>query len=580
MIAIKNKKTRTFGWVQDGTNLRSLCDVVGIFYVNSDVYNDLINIKIPSLVSEQDGKEELLKELSKRPLKITYSKLVGNSKKTCNSIIQATIKGQKREYLRSWPADNYLRWAHALGFVKYDYVSDSFEITTSGIELVNSKNGHDINEKEKQCIINALLSYPPAVRVLNLLFEDSEKHLTKFEIGKNLGFVGEDGFTNIPQNVLVKALKNTTNKKDKNKIKTDSEGSCDKYARVIARWLEQVDLVEQKAKTVTIINNSENYSEEIGQSYILTLEGVRALNKIKGKSKHKRAVKNVFYEMLATKSADKEYLRLRRSYILKYISKNKEISTYEEICEFLKTKNIFENVSVVKDDIQGLVNIGLNIALKENGCVWKDLINDFAIPIVNVSAPTSNLKIKKEMQEQILFVPHEYFVLLDLAFSGKESTLFEMKVMELLTEECSFGGLHLGGSRKPDGIAYTKDLSVNYGIIIDTKAYSKGYNLPIAQADEMVRYIKENKARDKAINPNEWWSNFPTNVKDFIFMFISGKFIGKFEEQIKRIELVANTKGCALNIINLLLLADAIKGGKINQAQIKEKIEKNVELKS
>jgi hypothetical protein len=74
--------------------------------------------------------------------------------------------------------------------------------------------------------------------------------------------------------------------------------------------------------------------------------------------------------------------------------------------------------------------------------------------------------------------------------SNTQNRLFEMKTLELLTEVCGYQGLHLGGSRKPDGVIYTDKISDNYGVIIDTKAYSGGYNLPINQADGMQRTFK------------------------------------------------------------------------------------------
>ena len=45
-------------------------------------------------------------------------------------------------------------------------------------------------------------------------------------------------------------------------------------------------------------------------------------------------------------------------------------------------------------------------------------------------------------------------------------------------------------------------------MIIDNKAYGKGYSLPIKQADEMYRYLEENKERNEKINPNRWWKVF------------------------------------------------------------------------
>ena len=104
-----------------------------------------------------------------------------------------------------------------------------------------------------------------------------------------------------------------------------------------------------------------------------------------------------------------------------------------------------------------------------------------------------------------------------------------MKVLELLVNEYGFKGRHLGGSRKPDGIVYSTTLEDNFGIIVDTKAYSEGYSLPISQADEMERYVRENSNRDEEVNPNKWWENFSEEVKKYYFVFISGSFKGKFE---------------------------------------------------
>lgn len=127
--------------------------------------------------------------------------------------------------------------------------------------------------------------------------------------------------------------------------------------------------------------------------------------------------------------------------------------------------------------------------------------------------------------------------------------------MLLLISECGFKGLHLGGSKKPDGIIYTDNLKENYGTIIDTKAYSNGYSLPINQADEMKRYIDENNKRDIKINSNKWWESFPKLLSKFSFMFVSSKFNGQFEEKLNNIANSTGINGIAINIVNLLLKA-------------------------
>lgn len=288
VIPTHNKNFRAFGWVQDPSNLRSLCDVVAVFDSNSQKHKDLIRIIIPKIVEKRDGRDNLIKALQSTPLKIKYAELVGTSftprsMSRCNGIIQATVKGQGRDFIGDWPADNYVRWAHCFGFIKYNYDS-------------------------------------------------------------------------------------------------------------------------------------------------------------------------------------------------------------------------------------------------------------------------------------------------------KQNRLFEMKTLDLLTEECNYQGLHLGGSRKPDGIIYTSENKCKYGIIIDTKAYSKGYNLPISQADEMERYIGENQTRNEKVNSNKWWNNFGADINEFYFMFVSGHFVGNFKAQIERISRNKSINGVALAVTNLILLAEAYKAGRFTHETIKNEMFNNSEF--
>lgn len=584
IIPTENTKFRTFGWVQDPSNFRSLCDVVSIFDKNSDKHNDLLNDIIPNLVEERDGRDELLHALKRNPLKIKYAHLVGTSfiprsASRCNGIVQATVKGQGgRAFIGDWPADNYVRWAHCFGFIKYNYTDDTFEITEEGLELTNARTfGNDLSIKEKELLVNAVLAYPPAIRILNLLAEGEEKHLTKFELGQQLGFVGEDGFTSMPQKIFIRALSDAKSEERK-KMKADWEGSSDKYARMIASWLVQLGLVEKIPKTISGDFGGKEYSETIGQAYIITAAGITALRKAEGKSKHKRIAKNICWEMLATKGKDREYLRTRRAYILKFISESKHDVSVDDILNYLKSVRLNENIETIQDDIKGLQNIGINILNSGSSYDFGDKINDFVIPLPQSLAKSDLVQTKEKIRAKMNNLSHEYLSLIDLAYDSKQNRLFEMKTLELLTEECGFEGLHLGGSRKPDGIIYTLKERCNYGVIIDTKAYSKGYSLSIAQADEMERYIGENQSRDEKINPNKWWENFDKDINDFYFMFISGHFVGNFKSQIERISRNRGVDGTALSVANLLLMAEVYKNGKFSHKQIKNEMFKNEEF--
>ena len=575
MIEIRDmekRSFRTFGWVQDPSDFDSLYKVVSIFNENSEVYKELVTRKIKDLVEERDGRERLLNALNSKPLKLKYGDLVGTSfsprsSARCNGIVQATVKGQQRPFISDWPADNFIRWAQCLGFIKYNYYDDTFEITGTGLTFSNSSDETD----RKKILEEALLSYPPAVRILNLLENGQVK--TKFELGQNLGFIGEGGFTSLPQDVLVMTLATEEDMIEKNKLRTDTEGSSDKYARMIAKWLTKIGFLKQVTKEVSVKIGNDIYSENIGQSYVITANGIKALNKARGKSKYKKIAKNISWEMLATKGNDRDYIRTRRAYIIKTLVENKVGVSLEEIRDTLEMQyRMSELFTVVKDDIQGLINIGLNIKFLNNKYYFDDEINDFVIPrIKNVENEKADITIQKDnLREKLDSVSHEYLSLIDLSYDSKQNRLFEMKVVELLTKECDYKGLHLGGARKPDGIIYTTDLENNYGVIIDTKAYSRGYDLPISQVDEMTRYVEDNNKRDKTRNSNEWWKNFGDDVDEFYFTFISGKFKGNIEEKLNRIALATNRSGAAIAIISLIKLVNELKAERISLSEVRQ----------
>lgn len=583
VIPTHNKNFRAFGWVQDPSNLRSLCDVVAVFDSNSQKHKDLIRIIIPKIVEKLDGRDNLIKALQSTPLKIKYAELVGTSftprsMSRCNGIIQATVKGQGRDFIGDWPADNYVRWAHCFGFIKYNYTDDTFEITDKGLELTNAREtGEELSKNEKELLVNAILAYPPAIRILTLLSETEDTHLTKFEIGQRLGFIGEDGFTSMPQKIFIRSLANAEPKERKS-MKADWEGSSDKYARMIASWLEKLGLVEKMPKMITVSTAGKEYKETIGQAYMITANGITALRKADGKSKHKRIAKNVCWEMFSTKGADREYFRTRRAFILKYLFESKNSVSVLDIMNYLKTVNLNETENTISDDIKGLQNIGINIIEKGNRFILDDMINDFIIPLPQSLAKSDLAETKEEIRENLLNLSHEYLALIDLAYDSKQNRLFEMKTLDLLTEECNYQGLHLGGSRKPDGIIYTSENKCKYGVIIDTKAYSKGYNLPISQADEMERYIGENQTRNEKVNSNKWWNNFGADINEFYFMFVSGHFVGNFKAQIERISKNKSINGVALAVTNLILLAEAYKAGRFTHETIKNEMFNNSEF--
>jgi len=566
---------RTFGWIQDPGKFENLKRVVGVFYYGSSIHTELINTIIPTLVEERDGRERFLEELTTQPLCLKYEDLIGTSftprsSARCNGIIQAVLPGQKRPFQGDWPANNFIRWAHALGFISYDYLTDTFAITATGRAYVESE---DDSSEEETVLTKALLSYPPVMRVLNLLSNGS--HLTKFELGKQLGFVGEDGFTTLPQNILLESLSRLTDIKQKNEMKTNWDGSADKYARMICSWLVSLGLVIREAKEFNV-NGS---IESIGQAYKITNKGLEARRYGLGINIAERITKNVYWELFAPKCTDKVYVRTRRSYILKIIEASQGIIKVERIKELLLRKYGLEvSNETIKDDVTGFVNIGLNIEITDRGYKFKDSITNFVIPELTVQETKVSdvLLYKEQCREHLHNIPHEYLSLIDLAFDSNQNRFFEMQTIDLFVNECNFSGAHLGGGRKPDGILYRE--RDKHGVIIDTKAYSKGYSLPISQADEMTRYIRDNQTRSNSINPTHWWDNFPESIESFNFAFISSVFKGNVGTALQRIALDTGVNGAAINVINMLLIAEKLKAGEVSHMEFYDLLNRNMEL--
>ena len=313
---------------------------------------------------------------------------------------------------------------------------------------------------------------------------------------------------------------------------------------------------------------------------MITPDGLKAYRRLQGVNKVTKVSKNVFWEMLCPKAIDRYYIRNRRAYLIKFLSDYNGVISLEKLQEKLKEVKFEESIESIKDDIIGLQNIGLFIKESSNGYVLNDDIQNLVIPLNSIGTGKSDtLRLKDFCRDMLKNISHNYLNLIDLAYDSKSNRQFEMEVVDLLVSECGYKGLHLGGGRKPDGIIYTESLEENYGTIIDTKAYSKGYSLPISQADEMRRYVDENNKRDAKINPNKWWDNFPKLLNKFSFMFVSSEFNGQFEEKLSNIANTTGVNGAAMNVVNLLLFAENIKSEFIGLEKAYNLMTQNSEIK-
>lgn len=578
------KIQRTFGWVQNPANSLTLQRVVAIFEPNSDIAKWLLSERIPLLTD--NGLLHNVVEWDKYTamicsgLPIPYSALKGKgcgrgrrADAKCSGIVQAVIDAQKKveiivngekvamhkPYTDDWTADGYLRWAISIGFVEYNPEDDTCKISKLGTQFIYSSG-----TGFKEVLGQAYLSYPPVCRILQLLANG--EHLTKFEIGRNLGFTSEAGFTSFPQNIWAQAYQE--HPEERAIIRNNYEGSSDKYARMICSWLNEIGWVNISGKQVVEQYGGKSYSCTIAQAYTITALGRSNYKRAIGKSSSARVPKIVFMGMLSTKPVDKDYLRLRRALIIKYTEN--EYRSLDDIKNYLNSQGLDESTDTIKDDLQGLINIGLNYVLKSGCYKLVDEIKGLVIQSSKCEKGDVSL-IKDKIRPYLNNVNQKYLLLVDLLLDGSSNLEFEIQTLDLLTNELNFNGCHLGGSRRPDGIIY---YSAN-GLIIDNKAYSKGYALPRHHIDEMVRYLEENNKRDAGINPNEWWKEFDEGVSHFNFAFISSFFTGQYVPRLQEIKNRTGVNGAVWDVENLLLVAEALKRGSLSYADFFLLFDKN-----
>ncbi len=575
---------RTFGWVQNPGDLKKLKRVVGIFVNNSFANIWLKKERLPLLLQynliTNENYSLFLRETSHENIEITYNILkgkgagkTGRKNTICSGLIQAVLDGQqdktytdnmggsikiKKPYVDDWSADGYLRWAVSCGLLNYNKDKDTCKISELGIKLIKSE---DNSVEEKEILSVALLSYPPVTRILNLLKTKDEQ--TKFELGSQLGIKGELGFTSITQSAYLCDYCEAKTKTEQKKVKNNMEGDSDKYARGIASWLNQMNWVKKKNKEVVDTYKGKQYKALL-QTFSITRNGEKALIKARGNSRNPKIKKIVLFEMLASnKAIGSNCLRYERAYILKILSKSER--TLTQLKELLKSYNINISEITIKDHINGLVSIGINIVMIEDKYKLLDKLKGLEIPDKSLCKKDTVIELKERIRNRLNTLDHKYLVLVDLAYSDVpkskkniDAREFEIQTADLFVNELGFNGKRLGDTNRPDIIISHG----TQGTIIDNKSYKNGFNIDQHCRDEMARYVNENQQRIPGIPNNEWWKEFSDTISTYTFLFITSYLKGRFIEQLEYISNTHNRiQGGAINIENLLYVAESIKSG-------------------
>lgn len=566
-------KIRTYGWIQNPSDFNKLRKTVEIFDKSTNHYKELRdNIIKKEIIYFDDIRKNLQEKLNNDIESFSYSELVGSTmdkhgntttkraNAEANALIQISLIPQQykrtgKMYSDDWTSDGFLRWAVSLHLVKVDRDTDIFSITEKGKKYINTEPD-SINETN--FLRDIFLSYPPATRVLDILSSDRNKtYYSKFEIGDKLGFSGEPGFTSYNHEIMLDWLKNASSANEVKKVRSDVEGTSDKYARMICSWLQKVGYVSTKKGDKF---TSSNHASRGFQKYYITGPGIHALRQSKGNSNNPQQEKFMMWEFLGVKGSGRDYNRMRRAKIIKFLETS---NSYSALLKYMKEQGFSDDEKIILNDIKGINNSGIRIEQNNNIIKLLDILNNFSLPDISVNLTDlekRNLKTKEKFLNYIDF-DTKYIELLEIAYDGRRNRDFEMLTASLFNDVYNMSAEHLGGGRKPDGVAYTN----SYGVIFDTKAYKNGYGKNISEADKMIRYIKDNTLRDNKRNSNEWWNVFPKNIpeKSYYFLWISSEFIGKFQEQIDYTYRATDRKGSALNVEQLLIGANEIYNGNI-----------------
>lgn len=573
------KKTtlkRTLGWIQNPGSSETLKAVVASITPGTKQYENLKTLRLPLLLKNhfisQEDYDKFQGILSgDEPLKIEWSALVGTNssdRKTakCTGIIQAIINAQrnveilnlesvpevvKKPYTDGWTSDNFLRWAISCNFLKWDRTTDEVYTTQLGKEFAFSEDG---SQDEYECFRKALLSMPPVVRVLRLLGQQDVS--TKFELGREIGFKEEEGFTSVAQAEHVARINLASTKDEVKKVRQNNEGDADKYARMICGWLVQLKMVKRTKKVVTETYDGEMYTTRL-PGYSITLAGKDALKRADGYSSIPKTPKYVPFEMLATKATDGDFLRKRRAMILQQIERKR---TYASIQEYLTENGIQASIDTVKDDINGLIRIGINIETADDSAFLKDIIIGLDIPEKRIESHDVT-EIKERVRPNLKNLSHDHLKLVELAFekrstkgdTNKRARNFEDGTYDLF-KELDFDGKHLGGSDKPDNIIWHD----NTCVIIDDKSYIDGFSASRHDTDEMGRYI------DDLIQKNEnspWWKVIPDNVTIVKYLFVTSFTKGNYQKNLKNLNNNKHIDGAVIGVESLLLLSEVMKEG-------------------
>ncbi len=435
----------------------------------------------------------------------------------------------------------------ATGMVRLNRDIQGYCITELGKELLNApksnvykKNNRVLSEEEKDIFRRGLLSNPPVIQVLSLLNSNRRKGkaLSKYDIGAQLGYAGDRGFTHIEAEYVVRIGASFN----------DKEGDADKWARTILSWLKQVGWAVPSEKL-------DYYGKKL-QTYTST-EEVENILRYEAKS----AVKYVQQEMLCSeKNPFSHIVQKRRFAILQALQKGNIVSI-NDLTNRLNQDGLSIDTETVKFELTNLSQAGFQISHDHDMYCMKDkiILDEMQDSVKHVDVQSQNA-LEKSIEHYVVeyadSIPSRLVdSLIRFGSTGRDNCAeFEGAVTRFFTfmgyESTQLGQ---GNGRVADVIARYKDgmMAKSYGLIIDAKAYSK-YNFNASDVRKMKEYIN--------LHQQELMLEM---IPRHAFAFVSMDFVPE-ENAMAEISNDTGVNGTAIDVYSLLEL-----GAKTSKQEVK-----------
>ena len=570
---------RSYGLGQDAsTDLLKIARVPALFVRDSAINSDLRNGRMLRVTNDAAVTQKLLELIDRDEISLAPNDLIGSrTPRYADSLVQAVFDGQGQRFaIVNWAAENYVSLAVTFGLLDLDRTTDLYFITELGRQAVSLLDNEDLDSLTN-FMQERLLEYPYAawfMRFAKKKLDEGQGSFSKFDAGAEFGFLDARGFGSLPVRTFEMALARATLAGDFDKVKTirsNYESTGDKYMRWIAGVLTNygyLKKIQNVKKTVQYYGESVEIG--VGLGYEITDEGLTVLRQFNGGSRYRRSIKRVRWEFFGPKVDST--VKTRRALLLKYLQEAPTGLTTAILLEKIQADypDLLVNPEMLDDDIAGFNNIGIEIVYNVASQKYelKDKVYDFDIPVLigDTFSPAAAQVAKEKLRPLLPNVSHSYLYAIDLAFKDK-TTAKENAELEIISTQAfdyfNYETKHLGGQRRPDGIATSSE--ENW--VIDTKAYHNGFSLTVNHTDAMVRYMRQADGQIQSDDANElWWRDLTPDVPAR-YIYISSKFIGNYEAQNRSLMNVTGHEGSVAPVAKLLLLAELKLRDKLTKEQ-------------